>query len=80
MHVACQYLSKRTGRTEWRRGTAVVKMNLGNFKIDLFDHGVIATVHFRLEEDIKEIRSIKPTLFVDMTISCRNDQLSWTMS
>ena len=61
MHVACQYFSKRTGKTEWRRGTAMVKMNLGNFKIDLFDHGVIATVHFRLEAAIKENRSFKPT-------------------
>jgi hypothetical protein len=48
MHVACQYRRKRTGKTEWRRGTAMVKMNLGNFKIDLFDHGVIATVHFSM--------------------------------
>ena len=63
MHVVCQYFSKRTGKTEWRRGTAMVKMNLGNFKIDLFDHGVIATVHFRLEGAIKEIRSFKPPFF-----------------
>merc|ERR550534_177771 len=48
MHVACQYFSKRTGKTEWRRGIAMVKMNLGNFKIDLFDHGVVATVHFSM--------------------------------
>ena len=41
MHVACQYLSKRTGKTEWCRGTVIVKLNLGNFKIDMFDHGVL---------------------------------------
>ena len=48
MHVACQYLSKRTGKTEWCRGTVIVKLNLGNFKIDMFDHGVIAIVRFRM--------------------------------
>ena len=48
MHVACQYLSKRTGKTEWCRGTVIVKLNLGNFKIDMFDHGVIAIVHLRM--------------------------------
>ena len=48
MHVACQYLSKRTEKTEWCRGTVIVKLNLGNFKIDMFDHGVIAIVHFRM--------------------------------
>ena len=70
MYVACQYFSNRTGKSEWRRGTAMVKMNLGNFKIDLFDHGVIATVHFRLEAAIKEIWSFKPTLFVYICDNC----------
>ena len=32
----------------------MVKVNLGNFEIDMFDHGVIVTVHFRLEWVIKE--------------------------
>ena len=48
VHVACQYLNKRTGKTEWRRGTVIVKLNLGNFKIDMLDHVVIAIVHFRM--------------------------------
>ena len=50
----------------------MVKINLGNFKIDLFDHGVIATVHFRLEAAIKEIWSFKPTWSVELA-----DELSW---